>query len=75
MFATNFTQKPDSYYEYGIPIFEFTQTKGLRHNQKNALLKIADDSYLSLIDKCLFQWVNTEMLKTSNGKKLDILEI
>lgn len=75
MFAINFTQKPDGYDEHGIPIFEFTQTKGLRHNQNNFLLEITDNSYLSVIDECLFQWVTTEIIKASNGKKLDILEV
>jgi ubiquinone/menaquinone biosynthesis C-methylase UbiE len=75
MFPINFTQTPDSYDEYGVPTFEFTQTKGLRHNQNNVLLEIADNSYLSLIDEHLFQWVNTEILKASNGKKLDVLEV
>lgn len=76
MFSINFTQTPDSYDEYGVPTFEFTQTKGLRHNQNNVLLEITDNSYLSLIDEQLFQWVNTEILKAaSNGKKLDVLEV
>jgi ubiquinone/menaquinone biosynthesis C-methylase UbiE len=75
MFEINFTQKPDGYDELGIPIFEFTQTKGLRHNQNNALLEISDNAYISKIDECLFQWVTTEITKESSGKKLDILEI
>lgn len=75
MFVINFTQKPDRYDAHRVPIFAISQIKGLRHNQNNDLLEIADNSYLSLIDECLFQWVTTEILKTYNGTRLDILEI
>ena len=76
MFPIIFTQIPDSYDEYGVPTFEFTQTKGLRHYQNNVLLKNTDNNYISIIDEHLFQWASTQIIKaTSNGKKLDILEV
>jgi ubiquinone/menaquinone biosynthesis C-methylase UbiE len=76
MFKPRLTGEPAYFDEYHQPCFELNQTKGLREEQRNDLLRAAlADGYTLAVAIALQQWICKQVSLAACSRKIDLLEI